>query len=134
MAKTTAHIKRKAEQLKIEIYTLYLAYKDPRVSWYAKAFAACVVAYALSPVDLIPDFIPVLGYLDDLILLPLGIGLALKMIPPAILTEHRAKAQERFHADQPKSLVAAGVVIAVWLILLGWSVAGIIWFLDRPAS
>ena len=110
--------KQKTDQLKQEIYALYLAYKDPRVSWYAKIFTACVIGYALSPIDLIPDFIPVLGYLDDLVLLPLGIGLALKMIPPAVLAECRQKALERLDRDTPKSRAGAVVIIAIWLFLL----------------
>jgi uncharacterized membrane protein YkvA (DUF1232 family) len=69
------------------VYAIYLAYKDPRVPWYAKLLATCVVAYALSPVDLIPDFIPILGYLDDLILVPLGIYLVIKMIPDEVMAE-----------------------------------------------
>jgi uncharacterized membrane protein YkvA (DUF1232 family) len=110
--------KQKSDQLKQEVYALYLAYKDPRVSWYAKIFAACVIGYALSPIDLIPDFIPVLGYLDDLILLPLGIGMALKMIPPAVLAECRQKASERLDRDTPMSRAGAVVVIVIWIFLL----------------
>ena len=110
--------KQKSDQLKQEVYALYLAYKDPRVSWYAKIFAACVIGYALSPIDLIPDFIPVLGYLDDLVLLPLGIGMALKMIPPAVLAECRQKASERLGRDTLKSRAGAVVVIAIWIFLL----------------
>jgi uncharacterized membrane protein YkvA (DUF1232 family) len=77
--------KQKARELRTETYALYLAVKDPRVPWYAKFSAVCVVAYALSPIDLIPDFIPVLGYVDDLILIPLGIALTIRMIPPDVL-------------------------------------------------
>jgi len=86
--------KQRVTQLKVETYALYLAYKDPRVPWYGKVFAACVVAYAFSPIDLIPDFIPVLGYLDDLILVPLGIALALKTVPKTVLEECRRNARE----------------------------------------
>lgn len=117
----------KVKRLKREVYALYLAYKDPRVPWYAKAFIACVVGYALSPVDLIPDFIPVLGYLDDIVLLPIGIWLALKMIPPAVLAECRQQALERLNTDRPQSVAATAVVIAVWILLLGLSVACIVW-------
>ena len=85
MPSTLARWKMRARQLQAEVYALYLAYRDPRVPWYAKAVAACVVGYALSPIDLIPDFIPVLGYLDDLVLIPLGIALVLRMIPPAVM-------------------------------------------------
>ena len=117
----------KAKRLKGEIYALYMAYKDPRVPWYAKAFIACIVGYALSPVDLIPDFIPVLGYLDDIVLLPIGIWVALKMIPPAVLAECRQQSLKRLNTDQPHSIAATAVVIAVWILLLGLSVVCIVW-------
>ena len=110
--------KRRIRQLKVETYTLYLAYKDPRVPWYAKVFAACVVGYAFSPIDLIPDFIPILGYLDDLVLVPLGITLAIKMIPQTVLDECRENAQEALSQHKPRNWVAAGVIIAVWLLLI----------------
>src|SRR5438477_13097838 len=93
--------KQRAQQLKIEVYALYLAYRDPRVPWYARAFAACVVAYAFSPIDLIPDPIPVLGYLDDLVLVPLGVVLARRMIPPDVLAECRARPQSWLAAGKP---------------------------------
>ncbi len=108
----------RARRLKLETYTLYLAYKDPRVAWYAKAFTALVVAYAFSPIDLIPDFIPVLGYLDDLVLIPLGVALALKMIPGPVLGECREQAQALLSQDRPTNWVAAGVVVALWLLLI----------------
>ena len=85
--------RKKVGQLQQEINALYLASKDPRIPWYAKALLVCILAYAFSPIDLIPDFIPVLGYLDDLLLLPLGIVLVLKMIPTQVLHECRAKAK-----------------------------------------
>src|SRR5512139_3535716 len=94
MAKFIEQWKRLAAQLKIEVYALYLAYRDPRVPWYARVFAACVVGYTFSPIDLIPDPIPVLGYLDDLILIPLGVKVALKKIPANVLAESREKARE----------------------------------------
>ena len=106
-----------ARQLKVEVYAIYLAYKDPRVPWPARLFAACVVGYAFSPIDLIPDFIPMLGYLDDLVLIPLGITLALKMIPPVVLAECRAKAHIVMAQGNPVNRVAAGVIIAIWLLL-----------------
>ncbi len=93
--------KQRARQLKTETYAIYLAYKDPRLPWYARLFAACVVGYAFSPIDLIPDPIPVLGYLDDLILVPLGVALALKMIPPAVMAECREKAQAAMSQGKP---------------------------------
>ena len=81
-------------------------------------FAACVIGYALSPIDLIPDFIPVLGYLDDLILIPLGVTIALKMIPKPVLEECRERARESLNQDKPRNWVAGSVIIAIWLILV----------------
>ena len=109
--------KDRARQLKAELYALYLAYKDPRVPWHARLFAACVVGYAFSPIDLIPDPIPVLGYLDDLILIPLGVALAIRMIPPLVLAECRQQAQEILKQGKPTNWVAAGVIVALWLLL-----------------
>jgi len=108
--------KQRVKVLKSETYTLYLAAKDPRVPWYAKALIFFVVAHTLSPVDLIPDFIPLLGYLDDLIIAPLGIAIAIKLIPPEILAECREKAQQMFAEDQPPNKWAAVVIITVWLL------------------
>jgi uncharacterized membrane protein YkvA (DUF1232 family) len=108
----------RVSRLKIETYALYLACKDRRVPWYAKAFTACVVGYAFSPIDLIPDFIPVLGYLDDLVLIPVGIMLAVKMIPPAVLDECRQKATETFSSERPTNWLAAGIIVAVWVLLI----------------
>lgn len=110
--------KNRAMQLKVETFALYLAYKDPRVPSHAKIFAACVVGYAFSPIDLIPDFIPILGYLDDLLLVPIGVVLALKMIPPAVLEECREEAARALSGDRPRNWMAAGVIIAVWLLLI----------------
>jgi uncharacterized membrane protein YkvA (DUF1232 family) len=104
-----------ARGVKVEVYALYLAYRDPRVSWYARVFAAAVVGYAFSPIDLIPDVVPVLGYLDDLIVVPLGIALAIRMIPPHVLTECREKAREA--KDRPVNRVAAVVIVIVWIAL-----------------
>ena len=109
-----------ARKLKVEVYALYMAYKDPRVPWYARVFAAVVVGYAFSPIDLIPDPVPVLGYLDDLILIPLGIALAIKMIPPPVLAECREKARNA--KDRPVSKVAAVVVVVVWFTLAALAV------------
>ncbi|MBI4497749.1 MAG: DUF1232 domain-containing protein [Chloroflexi bacterium] len=108
--------KQRVRQLKTETYALYLACKDQRVPWYARMFAAFVVAYAFSPIDLIPDPIPVLGYLDDLLLVPLGLLLALKLIPEDVLTECRAKAQMVMDQGRPTNWVAAGVIVAIWLV------------------
>jgi len=109
--------KERARQLKLESYVVYLAYKDPRTPWYAQLFAACVVGYAFSPIDLVPDFIPVLGYLDDLLLVPLGIALALKMIPAPVLAECRDRAQTELAEGRPTNRVAAAIVIAIWLLV-----------------
>jgi uncharacterized membrane protein YkvA (DUF1232 family) len=120
-------LKRWAQRLRVEIYALYLVYKDPRVPWYARAFAAVVVAYAFSPIDLIPDPIPVLGYLDDLVIIPLGVALAIKMVPPRVLAECREEA--RGVEDRPVGKVAAVVVVAVWISLAAlavWLVARVL--------
>jgi uncharacterized membrane protein YkvA (DUF1232 family) len=114
--------KQRARRLKAETYAIYLAYRDPRVPWYARLFVACVVGYAFSPIDLVPDFIPILGYLDDLILVPVGIALALKMIPPAVMAECREKAQEVMAQGKPVNRTAAAVIIAIWLLLAAWVV------------
>jgi uncharacterized membrane protein YkvA (DUF1232 family) len=111
--------KTRARQLKTETYALYLAYKHPGVPWYAKVFSALVVAYLFSPIDLIPDFIPVLGYLDDLVLVPLGILLALKMIPEDVWQECKEDAQQATRQDSPTNWVAAGIIIIIWLLLFG---------------
>ena len=108
-------LKARANSLKREIRALYLAARDSRTPWYAKAVIACVVAYALSPIDLIPDFIPLLGYLDDLLLLPLGIYLALKLIPVDVLMDARRRAAETANV-LPKSWCAALIIIILWLI------------------
>jgi uncharacterized membrane protein YkvA (DUF1232 family) len=121
--------KQRTRQLKQETYALFLAYRDPRVPWYAKVFAAAVVAYAFSPLDLIPDFVPVLGYLDDLILVPLGIALALRMIPVEVMAESRAKAQMALSEDRPRNWVVGGVIVAIWLLLAALAVALIIYLL-----
>ncbi len=110
-------IKAHAKALKGKIHALYLAARDPRTPWYAKALIACVVAYALSPIDLIPDFIPVLGYLDDLILLPLGIYLALKLIPAEVLIDARRRASE-VPSNLAKRWSAALIIIILWLVAL----------------
>ena len=89
--------------------------RDPRTPWYAKLCAACVVAYAFSPIDLIPDFIPVLGYLDDVIVVPLGIVLALKLIPADVMAECRARAEANRPASKPRDYVGAAVIVLIWL-------------------
>lgn len=111
--------KTRAEALKQDIHVLALACKDPRVPWPAKLLAAGVAAYAISPIDLIPDFIPVLGYLDDLIIVPLGIYFVVKMIPDEVLTECRQRAKNT--PLSPKSnWIAAGFIITLWLAFAVW--------------
>jgi uncharacterized membrane protein YkvA (DUF1232 family) len=110
-----------ARAIQRDVHAVYLASRDPRVPWYAKALAICIAAYALSPIDLIPDFIPVLGYLDDAILLPLGILLVVWMIPKDVMAEHHAAAAAA--AERPTSTAGAIVIIAVWIVLTmtaGW--------------
>jgi len=123
-SKRNMNWKQQASRLKSETYAIYLAYHDPRVPWYARLFAAGVVAYAFSPIDLIPDPIPILGYLDDLILIPLGLALVLKMIPPEVMAECRKEAQTRLSQGQPTNWIAAGVIIAIWLILAVLAIIG----------
>jgi uncharacterized membrane protein YkvA (DUF1232 family) len=109
-----------AKKLKKQIYILYLAYKDERVTWYAKLFTACVVAYAFSPIDLIPDFIPILGYLDDIIIVPLGIMLALKMLPKSVIMDCTVRAEELMKAGKPKNWIVGSIIIIIWTLLFAW--------------
>lgn len=106
-------LKRRARAIRRDTFALYLACRDPRTPWYVKLFAGGVVAYALSPIDLIPDVIPVVGYLDDLILVPFGIALAVKMIPDAVLSDCRARAQSA--SERPTDRRAAAVIVAIWI-------------------
>jgi uncharacterized membrane protein YkvA (DUF1232 family) len=115
--------KRRARALKADTYAVYLACRDPRVPWYARLLAACIVAYAFSPIDLIPDFVPVLGYLDDLILIPLGIALLLYMIPAPVMAECREQAHAVLAEGKPTSWVAASIIIAIWLLLAALGIA-----------
>ena len=114
--------RQKARKLKQETYVLTLACKDARTPWYVKFLASCAIAYAVSPIDLIPDFIPVLGFLDDLILLPLAIILILKLIPADIMDDCRRQAEATVASDkkQFQSWNASVVIIAIW------SIAGVI--------
>ncbi|CAN7325059.1 YkvA family protein [Phyllobacterium sp. LjRoot231] len=117
---TTAHhsgwfeqLRRWAKSIKRDVHALYFAARDRRTPWYAKALAFVVAAYALSPIDLIPDFIPVIGYLDDIILVPLGILLVVRMIPPEIMAEYRHTAAAM--DGRPTSLGAAIAIVIVWI-------------------
>ncbi|WP_435925631.1 YkvA family protein [Paenibacillus sp. DYY-L-2] len=113
-------LKKKAREIKQNVFILYLAYKHPQLPWYAKLVSVLVVAYAFSPVDLIPDFIPVLGYLDDIIIVPLGITLALKMIPRSIIEECREQAEEIRKNGKPKNWIMGALFILIWVIVLIW--------------
>ena len=110
--------KQRAKQLKREIHAVYLAMKDPRTPWYARALAAVIVGYAFSPIDLIPDPIPVLGYLDDLVLLPLGVLLLVKILPAEVMADCRAKAAAASSVKRPTNWVAGGIILAIWAILI----------------
>jgi len=124
-------IKIKVREIKKEIYVLAIAYRHPATPWYAKVFTAIVVAYAFSPIDLVPDFIPILGYLDDVILVPLGITLALRMIPDEVLKEARLHAVEELEKGDPKNWWAGTIIILIWVILAASTLLKIIrWFQD----
>ena len=111
-------LKQRARQLKAETLALYLAARHPDTPWYAKLLVAAIVAYAFSPIDLIPDFIPIVGYLDDLVLIPIGIALAIKLVPPTVLAECRVRAQEVMVNGKPVSRVAGAVVVMIWVALI----------------
>jgi uncharacterized membrane protein YkvA (DUF1232 family) len=125
-------LRRWARDVTRDVYAVYLARHDPRVPWYAKALAVCVAAYAFSPIDLIPDFIPVLGLADDLVILPLGVLLVVKMIPRDVMAEQRAKAAGLM--ERPASRAGAAAIVVLWIAaaaLGGWLVFG--WLgLDLP--
>ena len=114
-----------ARGLKRDVHAIYLAARDPRTPWYARALAVLVAAYALSPIDLIPDFVPVLGYLDDLLIVPLGILLVVRLIPADVLAEHRATAEKR-QAARPVSYGAAAFMVGVWIV----AAAALFWWLE----
>ena len=107
-------------QLKQDLMALLLAYRDPRVPWYAKLWIVCILAYAFSPIDLIPDFIPIIGYLDDLLLLPLGMWLAIRMIPGTLMTEFRLQAEQQNVDRKPVYWVGAIFIILLWGLLFGY--------------
>jgi uncharacterized membrane protein YkvA (DUF1232 family) len=123
-----ARLRDWARTIKRDVVALYIAARDPRVPWYVKLAAAAVAGYALSPIDLIPDFIPVLGYLDEVILLPIALAVVMKMIPVPLMAEFQAEAQQR--AERPTSRVAAAVIIGLWVA----AAAFLIWvFWPTPA-
>jgi len=107
--------KERARELRLDAHVVYSASKDPRMPWYVKLIAALVVGYLFSPIDLIPDFIPVLGYMDDLVIVPLGLLLVVKLIPEDVLAEHREAARAR--KDVPKKWRAAAAIVTVWTLL-----------------
>jgi uncharacterized membrane protein YkvA (DUF1232 family) len=111
-------LKARAHGLKADAFALYFVARDPRTPWYARAIAGAVVAYALSPFDLIPDFIPVIGYLDDLVIVPLGVVVVLKLIPEEVMRDCRARADAA--AARPISRMGAAFMIAVWLLVAVW--------------
>ncbi|WP_274361890.1 YkvA family protein [Paenibacillus thermotolerans] len=120
-------LKAWAKRLKKQLFALYLAARRKDVPWYAKAAAVAVAAYAFSPIDLIPDFIPVLGYLDDVILVPLGIALVVKLIPPAVLEECRREAERLIAtgSKKPVNWIGGAVIVAIWaavILYVGWFV------------
>jgi uncharacterized membrane protein YkvA (DUF1232 family) len=115
-------IKIWARSRKRQIFILYFACKDERVPWHAKVFTACVVAYAFSPIDIIPDFIPILGYLDDVILVPIGIMIALKMIPKSILTDCEVKAEEMMKNGKPKNWIVGSLIVMIWVLIIIWAI------------
>jgi uncharacterized membrane protein YkvA (DUF1232 family) len=113
-------IRQKADGLKADVLAVWFAYRDSRTPWYAKVWLALVAGYAFSPIDLIPDFIPVLGYLDDLILLPLGIFIAIKLVPKDVMDESRIKANDWLEQrrQNPRSLKVTILIILVWIAVL----------------
>lgn len=108
--------KRRARELTAQTYALYLAYRHPRTPWYAKVLAALVVGYVFSPIDPIPDFIPVVGWLDEMVVVPIGVALAAKLVPPDVFAECREKASGVAEGEEPVSRVAAVIVVAIWLL------------------
>lgn len=116
-------LRSRARVIKRDTYTLYFAARHPRTPWYAKVLAGAVVAYALSPFDLIPDFIPVVGYLDDIIIVPLGIAVVLQLVPSDVLADCREQAQMRM--NRPVSWVGAAFMVAVWLLAATWLVLAV---------
>lgn len=123
-------LKERARRFRQETLALYLAARHPDTPWYAKLLAMAVAGYALSPIDLIPDFIPVLGYVDDLVLVPAGIALAVRLVPDAVLAECRARAARELADGEPVSRNAAAVIVVVWLLgaglIIAW-LAGVVW-------
>src|SRR5215207_3885989 len=114
--------KQRARQLSAQTYALYLAYQHPKTPWYAKVFVALIVGYVFSPIDPIPDFIPVVGLLDEMVVVPIGVLLAAKIIPPDVMQECQEKAREVAEGEKPVSRVAAVVIGAVWVLCVALAV------------
>lgn len=112
------NMSEKAAKMLVDVYALFLALGDKRVPWYAKTLAAITVGYAFSPIDLIPDFIPVLGQLDDLLLIPVGVYVTMKLIPEDTINDLRAKAQSMMDGNKPTSWIAGGIVVTIWILAL----------------
>jgi len=110
--------KEDAGRLKTEVFALYLASRDPRTPWYAKVLLALVIGYAISPIDLIPDFIPVLGYVDDLVIVPAGVAAVSRLIPAEVMEEYRVEARKGTAFTTRQKWIGAGIIIAVWLLVL----------------
>ena len=115
-------LQERAKKLKTDIPAVFLALKDKKTPWYAKLLAALTVAYALSPIDLVPDFIPVLGYLDDLIILPLLVALTVKFIPADVFEEYRKQSQDMWQDGKPKKWYYAIPIVLVWLVIVAFLV------------
>jgi uncharacterized membrane protein YkvA (DUF1232 family) len=113
-----ANLKSRARALRTETFALYFAYRDPRTPWYAKGWALVVLAYALSPIDLIPDFIPLLGYLDDIILVPAGIALAIKLIPAGVMADARETSKQIAGGTKRLGQIGSAIVIVLWILFL----------------
>jgi uncharacterized membrane protein YkvA (DUF1232 family) len=120
MKKAIAAWKKWARYMRVEAYTLYFAQKHPKTPWYAKIWSVIVVAYAFSPIDIIPDFIPILGFVDDLVLIPLGMAVAVKLIPKDILIESRQIAQKRIDRGKPVNWVMGGAIIGLWVLVFAF--------------
>jgi uncharacterized membrane protein YkvA (DUF1232 family) len=117
-----------AKKLKMETYTIYLAYKDPRVPWYAKLLIVCIVGYLFSPIDKFLDSIPIIGYLDHLILVPIGVAFVFrKMIPPAVLTDCREKARIAMNRKNPTNWVDSSIIIFTWFLFASFAIVYTTW-------
>ena len=123
--------KQRVARLKAETFALYLAARHPGTPWYAKLFVAAIAAYALSPIDIIPDFVPILGYVDDLILIPIGVVLAVRMIPAEVMSECRERAREVMSQGKPVNKAAAAIIVGIWILLAGVCVYLLLPFLQK---